>query len=258
VVQFEDKTVEVEAVSFEDNSRKNIRTVVCREFPLTIFVNGREMVTTLCSPSDLEDLVVGLLVSENLVGSANEIVRIDMDLPEQIARVQIKADHMSDNLFKPLIATGGGKSASDAPGAVRPIATPLEISPAQADRLMDEFLTSSAVYARTRGVHSAAWASPDSILVFRDDIGRHNALDKVFGSCLRSGLDAASGLVILSGRVSSEMLLKVARRQVPVLMTKAVPTDLGIQLADELGISLAGRGSRGSLTVYSHAWRIKV
>jgi FdhD protein len=107
-------------------------------------------------------------------------------------------------------------------------------------------------------VHSAALCENGKILVFSEDIGRHNAMDKVFGECLMKGIPTEDRLVVTSGRISSEILLKVARRQVPILISKSAPTSLGVKLAERLGITLVGfvRGKRAN--VYANNWRVVV
>jgi FdhD protein len=121
---------------------------------------------------------------------------------------------------------------------------------------VNKFQHHSQVYRATRGVHSAALCDKRDILVFYEDIGRHNAIDKIFGQCILNDLATDGHIIITSGRVSSEILLKVARRNVPIIVSKSVPTSLGVRLADDLGVTLVGfvRGKR--MNVYTHAGRI--
>ena len=105
-------------------------------------------------------------------------------------------------------------------------------------------------------MHSAALCDTTNIIVFSEDIGRHNAIDKIFGECLLNDITTDDHIIITSGRISSEILLKVAKRNVPLIVSKSAPTDLGVRLADELGVTLVGfvRGKR--MNVYTHAGRI--
>ena len=122
--------------------------------------------------------------------------------------------------------------------------------------LTRDFQHRSETYRATGGVHSAAMCDTKNVLVFSEDIGRHNAMDKVFGECLLKDITTDDRLVITSGRISSEILLKVARRNIPVLISKSAPTNLGVKMANELGITLVGfvRGKRAN--VYTNTWRI--
>ena len=128
--------------------------------------------------------------------------------------------------------------------------------PADVFALMKAFHRRSKVYRMTSGVHSAALCDTRDILLFAEDIGRHNAIDKIFGQCLLENLPTDEHIIVTSGRISSEILLKVAKRTIPIIISKSAPTDLGVKLADELGITVIGyvRGKR--MNVYTHEWRV--
>ncbi|MFC1952414.1 formate dehydrogenase accessory sulfurtransferase FdhD [Chloroflexota bacterium] len=94
------------------------------------------------------------------------------------------------------------------------------------------------------------------ILVFSEDIGRHNAIDKIFGECILRDIPTNDHMIVTSGRISSEIVLKVAKSNIPILISKSAPTSLGVRLADELGITLIGfvRGRR--MNIYANRWRV--
>jgi len=119
-----------------------------------------------------------------------------------------------------------------------------------------EFQQRSQIFRTTGGVHSAALCDTEGILVFSEDIGRHNAIDKIFGECILRDIPTDDHIIITSGRISSEILLKIAKRNVPILISKAAPTNLGISLANDLGVTLVGfvRGKR--MNVYANEWRV--
>jgi FdhD protein len=132
----------------------------------------------------------------------------------------------------------------------------VQVTAATIFNLMREFQHRSELYRSTGGVHSAALADNQGITVFAEDIGRHNAIDKIFGQCFDRGLPVQERMILTSGRISSEIVVKVARRKVPVLISKSAPTNAGVKLADELGITLVGfvRGAR--MNVYTHDGRV--
>ena len=134
----------------------------------------------------------------------------------------------------------------------------MKISAHEVFALTREFQRSSQVYLATHGVHSSALCDRKSILVFSEDIGRHNAIDKIFGECILKDIPTEERVIITSGRVSSEILHKVVKRSIPILISKSVPTNLGVRLANDLGITLIGfvRGER--MNVYTHGWRLAV
>ena len=130
------------------------------------------------------------------------------------------------------------------------------ISTDEVHTLMNEFIRHSEVFKATGGVHSAALCDTKNILVFNEDIGRHNAIDKIFGQCVLEDIPIDDRIIVTSGRISSEILLKVAKRSLPILISKSAPTDLGVKLANDLGITLLGfvRGKR--INAYANSWRI--
>jgi FdhD protein len=218
--------------------RENTTDVVAREFRLTITLNNQEVATRLCSPRNLDYLAVGFLASEGLIEGKDDINKIDVDSSGGTVRVTTKRD------IQP--ARGQTKVDSD-----------IEISPSQVFALIDDFAQRSEVFKATGGVHSAALGNAKNILVFNEDIGRHNAIDKVFGECLLNNIPTAGRLLITSGRVSSEIVLKVAGRNVPLLISRAAPTDLGVRLARDLGVTLIGFARDRKMNLYANEWRIK-
>jgi FdhD protein len=255
---------EIEKVSIlklTEESRNNIDDVVVREYPLTIILNNEELVTLLCTPKDLDYLAVGFLFSEGLLENKDEIKKITVDEQNGTVRVETDADRVLDNdrIFNRLVTSGCGRGASFLNSDIQDMAkveSATSVSVRQVLSLVKDFQYQSQVYRTTGGVHGAALCDTQSILVFSEDIGRHNAIDKIFGECVLKDIPTDDRLVITSGRISSEILLKVARRNVPVIISKSAPTDLGVKLASDLGITLLGfvRGKR--INVYANDWRI--
>jgi len=241
--------------------RSSIEEEVVREFPVTIILNGQELVTLLCSPKDLRYLAVGFLCSEGLLKSKDEIKKIAVDDQRGVVRLETVEDKglAQDVLFKRLITSGCGRGASfysAADATSQKVESQIKISVDEVFTLVNEFQHGSKVYLATHGVHSAALCDRKSILVFNEDIGRHNAIDKIFGKCLLEDIPTDDRVIITSGRISSEILHKVAKRSIPIIISIAVPTNQGIRIADNLGITLIGsvRGKR--MNVYTNDWRI--
>jgi FdhD protein len=245
-----------------EESRSNIDDVVAREFPLTIILNNQELVTLLCSPKDLNYLAIGFLFSEGLLENKDEISKIIVDDQRGVVRVETKTDKALTNefLFKRLITSGCGRGASFYSAAdvqqQAKVESAMEISTGKVLSLVREFQQRSEIYRTTGGVHSAALCDTQSILVFNEDIGRHNAIDKLFGECVLKDISTDERMVITSGRISSEILLKVARRRIPIIVSKSAPTDLGVKLANNLGVTLLGFARGKRINAYTHDWRI--
>ena len=259
-----DETLKLHIVRITEKDKNRMEDLVVRERPLTIILNNRELVTLLCWPTDQRFLAVGFLYSEGLISSKDEIKKITVDEKRGVVRVETEEDNESagELVFKRFITSGCGRGASfyssaDA-GAMARVESQIRLLAKDVFALMKAFHRRSKVYRATGGVHSAALCDTGDILLFAEDIGRHNAVDKIFGQCLLEDLPTDEHVIVTSGRISSEILLKVAKRTIPIIISKSAPTDLGVKLADELGITLIGyvRGKR--MNVYTHEWRIVI
>ena len=255
---------EVETLSIQrvtEEGANGISDVVVREFPLTIVLNDQELVTLLCSPSNLRHLAVGFLSSEGFIESKDQIKSVTINEGTGVIRVEAEgSDELAkEALFSRLITSGCGRGASfyratDVSG--KKVESTLRVSVRDILTLARGFQHRSETYRTTGGVHAAALCDADGIQVFAEDIGRHNAMDKVFGECLLNGIPTEDRLAFTSGRISSEILLKVSKRNVPILASKSAPTSMGVKLAHDLGITLVGfvRGKRAN--VYANGWRV--
>ena len=254
-----DNTVPLNITRIAEASAEKVEDEVAREAALTIFLNDAELVTMLCSPAEEKYLAVGFLAAEGLIETADDITSIVIDDTRGIARVTTKSGGEAERIWKRFISSGCGRGAtfySAADVTSPPVESAIRIDPFRVYRLMRAFQDRSEVFKNTGGVHAAALASGDEIELFSEDIGRHNAVDKVFGRCLIEGIITKDKMLLVTGRISSEILLKVARRGIPALISKSAPTDSGVKLAEKLGITLIGfvRGHR--MNVYAHAERV--
>ena len=136
------------------------------------------------------------------------------------------------------------------------VESPLKISPDEVFYLVSKFQHGSQLYLSTHGVHSAALADRKDVLIFIEDIGRHNAIDKIFGKCILDDIPTDDRIIISSGRIPSDTLHKVARRGIPIIVSLSVPTSLGLKTADKLGITLIGSVRGKKMNVYTHDWRV--
>lgn len=236
--------------------------MVVRESPVTIFLNDVELATFMCSPRDLEQLAVGFLYTENVISGGDDINDVIADEREGVVWVKTRDRRRSgrDLLSRRLVTAGCGRGLSfndiSSGGKTLRVRSAVKVSPGELMALMREFQRRSDLYRRTGGVHSAALCEPSGVLVLKEDIGRHNAVDKVVGECVMNRLDMSDRILATSGRISSEMLIKAARANIPIVLSKSAPTDLGVSLAKDFGITLVGfvRGSR--MNVYSNVGRI--
>ena len=257
----DNETEKFSILKLDEKSSNSIEGVVAEESPLTIILNNQELVTLLCSPTDLAYLAVGFLSSEGLLKGKDEIRKILVDDERGVVRLETTGDKgfSQDVLFKRFISSGCGRGASfysPADAASQKVESQMEISTEEVLDLVKGFQHGSDVYLATHGVHGAALCDRKSILVFGEDIGRHNAIDKIFGKCLLEDIPTDDRVVITSGRISSEILHKVAKRGIPIIISISAPTNLGVRIADTMGITLVTSVGGKRMNVYTAAWRI--
>lgn len=238
---------------------------IVTEYPLTLFVNDQEFATIVCTPSDLEELVIGFLASEGAIRNYSEIKQVSIDTVNGFAYIELHEQTLLSQQFysKRRITSCCGKSRqsfyffSDA-RITRSVECAIVVTPRQCIDLMNRLQASSAIHRNTGGVHNAALCSPDEMLLTYSDIGRHNALDKIFGHCLKQGTSTQDKILVFSGRISSEVLLKSAKIGAGILISKSAPTELALNLAEELAMTAIGFVRGITMNVYSHPERVKL
>jgi len=251
-----------EVLKFDGHVSSVEDEIIASEFPLTVVLNGQEFATMVCSPTDLEDMLVGFLASEGIIRFYDEIKSMSIDEDRGFAYIElykplewIQIDHS-----KRFIGSCCGKSRqfyfkNDVKTA-KTVQTKHTVTVNQCYSLMNQLQEKSIRYKETGGVHNAALGSLDGITMMRTDIGRHNALDKVYGEILKSRIPLEDKVIIFSGRISSEVLLKVSKIGIGILLSKSAPTDLGLKLADDLGITTIGFIRNHKMNVYTHRDRV--
>jgi len=238
---------------------------IVTEYPLTIFLNDEEFATIVCTPANLEEMTIGFLAAEGAIKSCAEIKQLSIDEAQGLAYVDLHRKTMIQQSFysKRRITSCCGKSRqsfyffSDARTA-KPVQTTITVTAEQCMRLMEKLQSSSEIHRLTGGVHNAALCTPDEIVLLYSDIGRHNALDKIYGECLRKNLATSDKILVFSGRISSEVLLKAAKIGAGIILSKSAPTELALNLAEELNITAVGFIRGGKMNVYTHPERIQL
>jgi len=257
-----DKVLTFSVSRFTKEGGGNIVEAVARESVVTIILNGRELATLLCSPMDLKYLAVGFLLSEGLIKSKDEIKEMTVDDGEGIVRLGVEPQSSVTPAavsVKRLVTSSGGKGPFPRGGinaSIQNIQSHMRISTSAVMTLAGKFQNYSQLYLATHGVHSAALCDSGGILAFSEDIGRHNAIDKIFGKCLIENIPTVDRILLTSGRVSSDSVYKIARRGVSAIISIAVPTDFAVKLANDFGITLVGRVTNESMIVYANSWRM--
>jgi FdhD protein len=235
---------------------------VIKEQPVSLVLNGRELVTLLCAGHHLDELAAGFLHGEGFLQRPEDLTKLEVDPVAGKVEVEISNDApLANELWmKRTITSGCGKGslfyyALDALLS-KPVESTLRITPEQILGRVEDLNRLSETYRRTHGVHNTALATPREIILFRDDIGRHNAVDMIVGYSFLNSVTLGDKLLITTGRLTSEILIKAAKVGVPVLVSRNTATTLAIKLALSLKITLIGYARAGKFTVYSGEERI--
>jgi len=233
------------------------------EFPLTIVVNQEEFATIVCSPSSLEELAIGFLASEGIIRSIRDIKSFSIDETRGFIYVELhqKLQNLKENVSKRFIGSCCGKSRqfyfyNDVKTA-KTVMKKVIISFEQCFQLMEQLKNESTIFHRTGGIHNGALCSNEKLIKSFTDIGRHNVLDKIYGFCLKNNIYMGDKVIAFSGRISSEVLLKVSKMGCGILLSKSAPTDLALQLANDLNITTVGFIRGNKLNIYTHDERIE-
>lgn len=237
---------------------------VVREVPLTIHYNREEIATLLCSPSQTEELVYGFLLNEGFIRLPEDVHEIRLDPADHIVWVEGKPCLLQKELMsKRFVSACCGKSrasfcfANDAL-MVKPLTSTLSIPLQEAYDYVNFLQSNSTLFDSTGGVHSGGVGYQGKVLLRSYDIGRHNVFDKLSGSAFHTGLNLEDHVIFFSGRVSSEILLKVAKMKVPILIARGAPTDMALSQATALSITVIGFAREHRLNIYTCPDRISL
>jgi FdhD protein len=244
--------------------------LLAAEEPLEIRVDGAPLIVTMRTPGDDIDLAAGFLFTEGLLPSLDGVHEIRM-CDENVAAVSLEPGRTLAGGYGPeaaarsfLSTSACGVCGKDSIEAIRirsafdVAADPVRVSPAVLAGLPDRLRDAQRVFSRTGGLHAAGLFTADgTLLVLREDVGRHNAVDKVAGWALRAGLLPLAGHVLLvSGRASFELVQKAVMIGVPVLAAVSAPSSLAASLAEETGLTLVGFLRGATMNVYAGAQRV--
>jgi FdhD protein len=249
----------------ESGVSEGLRTIP-EETALALTYNGGTYAVMMGTPQNLRDFAVGFSLSEGVVQSPEDIesldiVPLDDGIELRMWLRQSQADRLSERRRHIAGPTGCGICGIDSIAeAVRPaaiVAPGRSFSPQQIIAAMQSLPRLQAINVETRAVHAAAfWMPGRGILALREDVGRHNALDKLAGALAQSKISASEGMVLLTSRVSVEMVQKAAAMGAPLMVAVSAPTALAVRMADTAGITLAAIARADGFEVFTHAKRI--
>jgi FdhD protein len=236
------------------------------ETAIALTYNGGTYAVMMATPQDLGDFAVGFSLSEGIVLSADdieslEIVELDDGIELRMWLAQSRADRLSERRRHIAGPTGCGLCGIDSIGeAVRPaaiVAQGRSFSSQEVMAAIQSIPPLQTINIETRAVHAAAfWTPARGIVALREDVGRHNALDKLAGALAQDKTSASEGMVLLTSRVSVEMVQKTAAMDAPVMVAVSAPTALAVRMADAAGITLAAIARADGFEIFTHPQRI--
>jgi FdhD protein len=235
---------------------------VATEIGFTLTVNGKQVVTLLCTPSELDCMAVGFLLSEGLLKDRESLLDIKLNEKEFSVAVSLKGlpENIDDAFHKKTITSGCGHGITFTDAAdlkkLAPNRSELTVTKEEILQLMKKFRSISRLFLETGGVHSAALVDKNNILLFAEDIGRHNAVDKLIGKAFLAGIPVTDKILLSSGRISGEIMTKVIRNRIPVLISRTAPTCMSITHAEDHGVTLVGFARSNRMNIYTHPQRV--
>lgn len=255
-------TKNIEIIKYSVSGITSEEDTVIVEYPLTIYLNDAEWITLLCSGENQYYLAIGFMYSEGIVKAIKDIDRWELNEEEGKILLYVKESVVLRDKMKGkrTITTGCGKGT-----VFYDVLDSLSMKPCtsnttlQAETIIkkaSEFQKNSQLFVETGGVHACALYLNEDLVCFHEDIGRHNALDKIIGQILFSGKDITEEWLLVSGRISSEIVLKASKINIGVLVSRSAPTDLAIEIAKRIDMTIIGFARGNRFNVYTGSERV--
>jgi formate dehydrogenase accessory protein FdhD len=255
------------ALRWQDGAVEERTELVAEETPVAIVYNGLPHVVMMATPQDLEDFALGFSVTEELIRTATDLRAVEVVRYSQGIEIQatVAAECEAGISTRNRRLTGrtgcgicGAESVTAVLKQLHPVTATSEVSGAAVQRAMNALPARQTLNAAAGAVHAAAWASLDgTIELVREDVGRHNALDKLIGALLKRGIDVGTGFLVVTSRASFEMVQKATVLGAPLLAAISGPTGLAVRVAHQSGLTLVGFTRGGRHTVYTHSERLR-
>lgn len=247
----------VQYLSLGPGSPQQIDGEVVDEALVCISINGEELVTFMCSPTDLKEMAVGFLYNEGIIDSLNEVRTIHISKQNSCVDVWLKKEDTLLPQRKIITAgCGGGVTFDDLSGQHEPLDSDLTTTSEELTDLMRQMHMGAELYHRARGIHTAAIGEKLTLTLQVEDVGRHNCLDKLAGAALLKELPTEDRILLSSGRISSEMINKARRLKTPIVCSRTSPTSLSVALAEKWNLTIVAYLRKNRMRVYTHRERL--
>ncbi len=259
-----DSSGKINIVEYRDGSFSEKEDSVVTEKKLSIYSNNKEILSMLCTPTMVRELVVGFALSEGFLGDKKSHGDLQQTWCTERIEIFWKDKEIEVNLPVDVAETAVTLTSGCAKGVT--FTSSQSIEPLTQDdfkidinvifELYKKFQKKSELFRTTGGVHSAALCNEKGIIVFAEDIGRHNAVDKIVGYAFLENMSMQGKLLLSSGRLSSEIAVKAARASIPIVVSRAAPTDMAVEIAKKSNITLIGFLRGQHLNIYSNPERV--
>jgi FdhD protein len=253
---------------YRSGVRQHLGDHIAEEVPIALVYNGQPFAVMMATPCDLEDFALGFSLSEGIAQDASEVTLEGIERLLEGVEVRIRIPESRQQVLENRRRSLSGRSGCGICGSVlleaalrhpEPVGPGIRIRPAALHRALTSLRTRQPLNERTGATHAAGWADArGEILLVREDVGRHNALDKLIGAMMRAGHDPQAGLLVVTSRASYEMAMKAASVNIPLMAAISAPTALAISLAERAGLTLVGFARDDGYGVYAHPQRIPV
>lgn len=243
---------------FQNNKFINIEDELIVEFPFEIYVNDEKLITLMCTPSNLKYLAIGFLFSDGIINNYKDIEEIIINKNNNAFvytknKIDLSCKHSNR------IKTSGCGNASIASNyseyLKKHVGTNNKITAEKIEEISNSLFENSGLFLRTGGVHNTSLWDNNEMIMFHEDIGRHNTLDKIIGESLVKNIQLQDKIIYTSGRISSEMLIKTAKADIGIVISRSTVTNKAKEIADELGITLIGFSRKNRFNIYSDKYK---
>jgi len=229
------------------------------EHPITIYVNGTNFVTLMCTPENLKDLAAGHLINSGIVKSMKDILIIMACDQEREIYINAPNANLNGNQLKQIITTGcsSGADISEKLKELPKIHSDHKVSIDEIKLSFKRMIKESKKYIEHGGIHSSSLVNGDFFITM-EDVARHNSHDKVTGYAAMRDINFTKSMIITTGRISADMVYKAVNSNIPIICSLSNPTTLAVEIAQKCNITVVGRAMRPNMTVFTHNERVVI
>ena len=236
---------------------KRIESEIIEEAMVSLYVNGIEMATLMCTPREQDLLALGFLKNERFIEGIDDIDHIHIS--DHGCCVDVWLNHLVEIPERLIITSGcgGGVTFADPASDLKPLESNLQISLHKLIEGFNQLHYPGSLHMRARGVHAAGLYDGEHLLAVSEDVGRHNTIDKLCGACMQGGIETKGRILLVTGRISSEMLRRSALMGCPIIASRNSPTSMSVAMAEAWNITLIGYARRDTVRIYTHPERVR-